>query len=393
MSLPPLRVYVLPVSGGALVAQLAFLIELCNARRKYDSDPTHLYPHLVLGSSGGNISAYIGLAALWSEAGIIRIASQMEKDMFIMNWWPEYLDALPSSIIGVFQKSLYRPGYGVKQLFKNNLTIDRVQYTEIWTGTYNVTRSKAQFFCNRREGTTLINNDRFEGERILYNCEPLTFTNGNLNLIADITIASASIPVLVENKPIENCVYSDGGTAYSSPLSVFMPELLRIISGNTEINSIAHKVEIIEQDLIDSHTHVIDSHSIEKYHLQLIYFSCCDLYTNSIDKNTPNGIAGEAGMTINAMLNSLEVLDPSKSIDLIKILAHDSNINHFHYTSLNTTKLSELLKELDQKMHYVLNLYPHGQISINLLDFDGKQVIDKVREIQTGYGAHVWYID
>jgi len=364
MSLIPLRVYVLPVSGGAFVSQLAFLIEVYKARTKLLEDVINNYPNLVLGSSGGNISAYIAMTGSWTEAGILRISKKIQRDMFIMSWWPESLDFLPSSAIGIFKESLYRQGYGIRKLFTDNLNNKKVQSnTEIWTGTYNKTKSKAQFFCNKKEGTTLIDGDRFEKDRILLNCEQLIFTNGDLNLLADITIASASIPVLVKNQPIRNCIYSDGGTAYSSPLSIFTPELFRIIKGD------------------------------KKYSLQLIYFSCCDLYTNEIDKNTTNGIAGEAGMTINAMVSTLEILDRSKSIDLIKMLIENNEtLKHEHHRSLNTDLLCEIFKMLKTKKHYILNLYPLNNESINLLDFNSDIVIDKIKKTQLAYAAHVWYI-
>jgi hypothetical protein len=323
--------------------------------------------------------------------------------MFIMSWWPEKLNFLPSSAIGIFQESLYRQGYGVKQLFKNYLTPKRAQSVEIWTGTYNVTKSKAQFFCNKKEGTTFINNDRFEKDRILYNCEPLTFTNGNLDLIADITTASASIPVLVDHQPIHRCIYSDGGTSYSSPLSVFAPEILRIVTGTSAISSIASEpsslnilptsVDIKHDNGLENITVTKEKYEIEKYSLQLIYFSCYDLYTTSIDKNTPHGIAGEAGMTINAMITSLEVMDRTKAVDLLKILAQDKEISHIHHPKLTTRELSTILKDLNTKKHYVLNLYPHGTPAIDLLDFNGKIIVEKIREVQKAYGAHVWYIE
>jgi predicted acylesterase/phospholipase RssA len=380
MSLQPLRVYVLPVSGGSFVSQLAFLIEVYKAKTILKEEYNKICPDLVLASSGGNISAYVSLSGGWTEAGILRIAHKIERDMFIMSWWPESLDFLPSSAIGIFKESLYRQGYGIRKLYNNNLNNKKVQSTEIWTGTYNKTKSKAQFFCNKKEGTTLINGDRFEKDRILVNCEQLIYTNGDLNLLADITIASASIPVLVKNQPIRNCIYSDGGTAYSSPLSIFIPELYRIIKGdnidNVNINNCNNNCS-----------------KDKKYSLQLIYFSCCDLYTNEINKNTTTGIAGEAGMTINAMVSTLEILDRSKSIDLIKTLLEDNEVlKHKHYRSVNTELLAEIIQMLNTKKHYILNLYPLNNESINLLDFNSDIIIDKIKKTQLAYAAHIWYI-
>ncbi len=454
--LSPLKVYVLPISGGALVAQLAFLIEIYNAQMKVYDDVTKTYPNLVMGSSGGNISAYIAMTGGWSEAGIIRIAKMIDRDMFIMNWWPPSMDFMPTSFIGIFKSSLYRPGYGVKGLFNQFLTPKRAQQIEIWTGTYNVTKTKAQFFCNKKEGTTYINQERFEKDRVTYDSEPLTFTNGDLDLLAEITVASASIPVLVQNQHIRGNKYADGGTAYSSPLSVFSTELLRIVTGdnsylktktfdfveenidNLIINKGDFDSEISDKNLIKptnssnyNNTYlkpntfkkirnksfekdnspiqispcenynfenlaiekIIEPSSAKKYSLQLVYFSCYDLYTTSNTK-PDKGLAGEAGMTIQTMINSLEVLDRSKSIEIIKALAeNDNDVFHIHYPKMNTDKLAEVMKELSNKKHYVLNLYPNGTPGINLIDFDTDDVIKKIREVQQSYGAHIWYIE
>ena len=112
----PLRVYVLPVSGGALVAQLALIKELSAAILLFDINHE---PHLVMCSSGGNVSAYIGMAANWNPISIDRISSMVESEMLIMNWWPKHLDFLPTALIGVFAGSIYRQGYGVSKMYEN----------------------------------------------------------------------------------------------------------------------------------------------------------------------------------------------------------------------------------------------------------------------------------
>ena len=60
---------------------------------------------------------------------------------------------------------------------------------------------------------------------------------------------------------------------------------------------------------------------------------------------------------------------------------------------MSVDKLAALLDELSSKKHYFLNLYPHGSPSVILLDFDGEDVIRKVKEVQRNYGAHIWYIE
>src|SRR5579872_4001437 len=99
---PPLRVFCAPVSGGAMVSQLALMKELSIARSLFDPKPDNIRPHIFLGNSGGNICAYIGMAAQWSPYGIDRICTCLDPEMLTMNWWPKHLDFLPTSLIGIF---------------------------------------------------------------------------------------------------------------------------------------------------------------------------------------------------------------------------------------------------------------------------------------------------
>ena len=82
-----MRIYVCPVSGGAFPLQLGLLAECGLAGVR---------PDIVMGSSGGNVAAYIGLAADWQAATIPTIATQVNTTMFAQSWWPRYLNFFPS---------------------------------------------------------------------------------------------------------------------------------------------------------------------------------------------------------------------------------------------------------------------------------------------------------
>ena len=81
-----LWVYTLPVSGGKLVSQLALLQETYDARVASMNGKICGYysyaPHIVLGSSGGNVSAFIGQASDWTSNGIERNAQHINSNLF-----------------------------------------------------------------------------------------------------------------------------------------------------------------------------------------------------------------------------------------------------------------------------------------------------------------------
>jgi predicted acylesterase/phospholipase RssA len=407
-----LKVYAMPVSGGALVAQLAFLCELSLARGLYDKNRSNIYPDIVLGASGGNVSAYVAMCGGWTANGIERVSNLLETKMLVTSWWPDTLNFMPTSLIGIFTGSLYRPGYGVKNVFKDLLTPKLVRSVEIWTGTFNKSRGRAHFFCNKKEGETFINSERFEHDRLIYDCESLTFTNGNLDYIAEVVVASAAIPVLVEHQVICGCEHGDGGIIYASPLSPFSSEIIRIVTGDTSykrtieimdfdknnLNDVITKGDFSDDEEEKSHViniDVIRSPKIQEYSMQMIYFSCYDMSSSSNDiRKSYGALTGDVGLTLSSLLKSQSVMDRAKGVEIMRALVDDgTKIIHKHYHKMDTKSLAELLEDLDTKQHYFLDLYPHGAPTVNLLEFKGKDILDEMKQIRKAYGAHVWYIN
>ena len=72
-----MNILVLPVSGGGFVSQLAIIQHLCTIDYK---------PDITLASSGGNVSAYISMAASWKWAAIERISRDLSQDLFVKPW-------------------------------------------------------------------------------------------------------------------------------------------------------------------------------------------------------------------------------------------------------------------------------------------------------------------
>ncbi len=204
-----MRIAVLPVSGGGFVSQLSLL----------SIHPD--VPHTFLCSSGGNISAYIALAADYQPYAIERILNCMDSQMLLKSWWPTPIDFLPSWLAGYSRGSYYNHGYGVEDMFQSIFTKSSIARKEIWTGTTNCELCKCQLFCNRSRNTTQLNINNFTLNE--FNTLPLKYLKGNISDIATITLASASIPSLVPPMTFNAVKYCDGGATYASPLTPMSP--------------------------------------------------------------------------------------------------------------------------------------------------------------------------
>lgn len=339
-----MRIYVLPISGCEFINQLGLLSELyCAFKliRKFTSYYDYA-PHLVLGSSGGNISAYIAMSADWNDKGIIEKTSYLECDMFISNWIPIF----PSWFAIPLTGSLYRPGYGFTPFFKNFYTPINIQRSEVWTGTFNKLKCKAEFFCNKSENNAIIKNDC---EEDLYCTLPYTYLSGNIKEISTCTTASASVPFLTQSCKIDMTQYADGGVLYASPLIPLSDKLRNQLCGKR---------------------------------LQLFYF--CSY-------NMGMGL-GESiitmGQPFQALIHSNILKDRNSCVDLLRSISPDPT--HIHRERLNTVELSNIIEDCEQCQHFVIILYPIHNSKLEMSGFTHKDVINCINKTREEYGAHIW---
>jgi len=388
MSEQILKVHCLPVSGGAFVAQLALLKELL-------SSSDNLHPDIALCSSGGNVATYIGMAANWNPVAIDRIALQVDSEMLVMNWWPKHLDFLPTILIGVFSGSIYRQGYGVSKMYKNLFNSSNITSTEIWTGTYHKDHNREKFFCNKGEGTTYIKRENFEKNRILYNCEPLTYADGNIDLLAKVSIASASIPVLVSEQNILGTEYADGGTMHASPLTVMSDDILNLIKPTNKQDKVIVQKIISEEDLaFEQKTDIVKMFNTveENRRLHLTYFSCYDIDGTINSDENKGTVMSDVGGSLTSLVESLSIIDRAKSLELLKAIAGSDTIEYEHHPELTTKELSSIMSRIKNYKHYVLNLFPHSTPSINMLSFTSDDITRVMENVKRAYGCHIWFV-
>lgn len=204
----PLKIFILPVSGGRFPAQLGQLSEIC---------PLVGAPDLVLGSSGGNISAFVGMAGRWTPQGIKRVAMKMKSSHFVSPWLGRIA---PSSLAFPITGSFYGRGTGITDLLRGEFPEETmpITHTEVWSGTYNTEMRLGQMFCNRSAEESILSQEILSSDARTYNCANPIFCSGDIPLLADVCYASAALPFIVSPAKINEKAYIDGGVMFASPL-------------------------------------------------------------------------------------------------------------------------------------------------------------------------------
>lgn len=383
-------VYVLPISGGAIVSHLALLQEIYDARILAMDGKKRGYfsysPNLVLGSSGGNISAFIGLASDWESSAIYRNVDYVDSKLFMKRWISKDIPLIPSLPFVFLNGTLYNSGMGARSFFRNLFTQESITRTELWSGTYDKKHQKAQFFCNKSQAESYISQPFFNEEQQLYSSLPLRFTNGNIDELSDVCIASGTIPGIIPSKIINGIPYDDGGIMYASPLTVFSKELYRIITGVERVatsNSYRPKVSTEENEEFVYHEKDINTFK----RLRLIYF-----YPYQPNELLSAGKSESHGITsyLNSLLKVAMLQDRNAGLELLNSLSN-GNVVTETIIRMDTKILAEKIKMLSSKKHYLICLYPHGNPNISIKHLNGDVTRREMQKVKNSYGCQIWY--
>lgn len=383
-------VYICPISGGALVSHLALLQEVYDARIKANDGIKKGYysyaPHIALGSSGGNVSIFIAQASDWTSLGIERNVHHMNSNLFLKKWVPDELSIIPNAPFFLVKGTLYNHGIGARPLFNKLFTSETIQRTELWLGTYDIKHKKAQFFCNRSQSNSYITEPFFNEEQSLYYAMPLKFTEGNIDKLADICIASATIPATVPAQKIDNLLYADGGVMYPSPLSVLHKELYRIVTGK-------ERVPISKSFQLETNTEknyeFIYSEKKEEVEKNLRLFYFYPYQPNGLEyqsKQKDIGIRDYLDSILNAGMNQ----DRNTAIELLNNLSPEG-LETETYINVNNDRLADIIRFVNTKKHYVICLFPHRNPSVNIVNINGQDILNAMHLVKRGYGCQIWY--
>lgn len=346
-------VFILPISGGRFVSQLAALQYLCE---------NDIKPNITLASSGGNVAALIASAADWKWAGIERISKDLTNDLFALQWSNI---SIISNIIGWFQASRYNEGKNITGFLNKYFTKETIMNDEIWTGTYNKDQKRTCLFCNKRDSILDISHIDFD---LTQSTLPI-FAHGDINLIGKYGTASASIPSLVPPQKIIGSWYEDGGVSSSSPLTVMSEPLLNYVVKN-------------------------------KTSMHLIYINSINL-SNHNDKSI-NNIIDNIKVTTEDFVRSSVVNDRLAGYNLLKNFEKYNTIHENNETKHELINYKEFICNFDnmQKIKLLqtmikysfLEIYPNMKYEINIVNFNGNDIIEEINKSYKDLRCRFWFI-
>jgi predicted acylesterase/phospholipase RssA len=371
-----LEVYILPVSGGGFPAQLQQLIYFNDEKQAAtagtgNDNYLEYIPDICLGTSGGNVSAYIGLSGNWTEGGIKRVVKTLNSEMFSQTWWPGPMGFLPTWILGIFEGAIFKPGYGPKRLLKAFSDDRSIQEVEIWSGTFNKTQKRSSFFCNKKETETFISNTTYSP--FLFKTTPLIYMDGDIDLISKVTVASASVPILFKPAEINGEEYIDGGVTFASPLTPMQEEIYNIMKG---ITTPAPFVTVSAPYPIPDPSTVPDlGDKRDKDLLHMTYYSPYNM------DNTTEKVSSALGADtfLSYMTDAAALIDRYTGINLLQRVMDASTQTVNMVDSRYGTKLSDLLRD-HRETHYFCEIYVRKNDWIDMTNFTAQDVLNKMDE-------------
>jgi len=333
-------VFILPISGGGFVSQLAGLQYLCE---------NNIKPNITLSSSGGNVAALIASAANWKWAGIERISKDLTNDLFALQWSNI---SIISNIIGWFQASRYNEGKNITGFLHKYFTKETIMNDEVWTGTYNKDQKRTCLFCNKKNSILDISHIDFD---LTQSTLPI-FAHGDINLIGKYGTASASIPSLVPPQKIMGSLYEDGGVSSSSPLTVMTEPILN---------------------------YVIDN----KTSMHLIYINSVNLSNHN--QKSINNIIDNIKETTSDLIRSSVVNDRLAGYKLLKNFPGIINYKEFDCNYDNIGKIKIIQSEINYSL---LEIYPTVKYEINIMNFNGNDITNEIHKSYKDLKCRFWFI-
>jgi len=344
-----MRIYTLCCSGRFFPVQVALMMEAYDILKK---------PDIMLGSSGGNLTAYIALAGDFSPEGIQRICRGINSELLSHSWLPAYLNFLPSWLVGTFKGSLYKEGTGSNELLNTIFTRHNVSRVEIYTGTVEYHSGKQQLFCNKSKEDSILEKMPFDYK--INNCCETKYLDGNIDLISKACLASCSIPIYVLPVKIGENLYQDGGCNFFSPLT----------------------------PLVDS----IDSLTEEKIcnDLHIDYFNCRDLESNLNTEGYFN-IIQNADNTLNTLMKTLAIQDKLAGISLVKRSVFRDKYKMLYFEGkCDREVLIQIEKSRKYSKRSFLELYVKKNLELDITNFNYDDIMNIVEKARKEYYFRLW---
>jgi hypothetical protein len=349
--------YIMPISGGYFVHQLAML--------EWMSDVTTDAPAIVLGSSGGNVAAYLGMASQWKKDELRNRYTYLNAADIWRSWWPDYLP-LPTVLKGYFHGSMYRSNPKFQHIFKTWFPNSEIlQSTEIWTGTYNKTRGMSHIFCNQSSDSARLKPTPQTNEMSRnLNCQEVTYLNGDAEKIYTVSLASAAVPGIFPSQWIDEEEHNDGGSSFSSPLTPL-------------------------QDMVRQYLSEHDSYHISyfsSYNMLMSAETVCHVSESNWNNSS---IFHQGKHAIQDLIKSLNIQDRKCAIELI-CHGKDASQCQFEDTVISMNEFASFHAKRMGYSRTLVELYPLSSSSVSLNSFRAYDII-KIIDETTAFGCRMWY--
>lgn len=330
-------VFVCPISGGFFPSQVAIYKHMCNYG---------VIPEVALSSSGGTIATYVAIASDFNPFKIMLVCEDITPSTLMTNWLPK---PLPSEVFGFFIGSIFNSSSEGPKLLEKYINVINLEKVEVWTGTYNQSKSKTRLFCNKSEGKTIINPDIFD--YTVYQMMEPGYGDLDIEKISKFVMASASIPSLVAPQIIDNDKYVDGGINYASPLSPMN-------------NMFDENINCI----------YINSFNIEEDTSLNQEVNCLRKTRWAID-----------GLTSGTVIN-----DRNLGISILEKISIKKNIP----IKMEEYKLDDTFKSRlsGYKSDYFIELYPLKSAKLNMINFTSEQLRTMINEQYKMIYVRAWYL-
>ncbi len=374
------EVYAAPMSGGGFPAQLQEILYYTDQRQKAFSDQTenissYYLPDLCMGTSGGNVALYLAISGNFNEGNIHRVVETLTPKMFSQNWWPGPMSFIPTWLLGVFEGSVYKPGYGAGALMKAFNTTSSIQTIEMWNSSFNKEQNRTALFCNKKSSDTYIS--PFTYSSFDFKTLPLKFNDGDIQKISQTIIASASIPLLFQPVVIDGENYIDGGVTYPSPLTPLQEEIYKCVTGGIEPLSYETVMSSFPIPAPTPEQKEALEQKRDKNILHLTYFSPYNIDDTSDDVESALG----GNNVFSDITDGSAVKDRYTGINLLlRLKTSSQNVNVIDSrTRINPSvdDLSVLLKE-HKDTHYFCQIYVRKNEWIDMTNFTPQDIFDKM---------------
>lgn len=384
-----LEVYIGSISGGGFPAQLQEIIFYTNEKKKAFANKLqnisqYYTPDLCMGTSGGNIALYLSISGNWDEGGIHRVINHLNPSMFSQTWWPNQMSFIPTWVLGVFEGSVYRPGYGAARLLDTFNNPSSISNIEMWNTAYNKDQKMTGLFCNKKVGSTYISPLTYSSFE--FKTLPLKFLDGNINKISDTIVASASVPLLFKPVVIDNENYVDGGITYPSPLTPLQEEIFNCVKGIVQPYEYEKSLSTFPIPVGTPEEIAQLQTKRNRSILHLTYFSPYDIDTTESKSTSVTG-----GGIFSTISDSSAVKDRYTAINLLlRVKQPSQNINVVD-SKIYSGSLSELLK-LHNATHYFCEMYVRENNWIDMAKFTPQEVFDKMNEAKQNIEYLFFYV-